>query len=295
MKFQHIVAAVTAALIALIIGAAAQGAAITVTSMSSNTADSMANALVASMPGVTVVPGSATYTGASIASGTFTSTPGTLAFNSGILLTTGSVNNVPGPNNTTAATYSNNTSGDASLNTLVGGSTNDAAVLSFDFVSSTSNSFTLQYIFGSEEYPEYVGTAFNDALGFFLNGINIAVVPGSSTPISINSINASTNSAYFSATAANGPVQYDGLAGNNAGFALIATGNVTPGAVNHLKLAIADRWDTYFDSGVFIRADCLGGETNPQNPVSVPLQASAYAGLVLCGMLALSRKHRRAV
>src|SRR2546426_1078248 len=118
MKFKYGAAALPAIIVALL-ASSAQAGTLTVNNMSSNTADSMAQAVVGSIPGVTLVPNSAHYTGASIASGTFTGGSGILSLSSGIVLTTGSVNNVPGPNSTTGATYPNNTAGDADLNNLV--------------------------------------------------------------------------------------------------------------------------------------------------------------------------------
>ena len=48
----------------------------------------------------------------------FSGGSGILPFSDGVVLTTGSVANVPGPNNTTAVTYSNNTAGDTALGTI---------------------------------------------------------------------------------------------------------------------------------------------------------------------------------
>lgn len=90
---------------------------------------------------------------------------------------------------------------------LLGGAPHNSAVLEFDFVpNSTGVSF--EFIFASEEYEEWVGSGFNDVFGFFVsgvnisgpfsnNGVNIAIVPNSNTPISINTINQNTNSQYY--------------------------------------------------------------------------------------------------
>ena len=64
------------------------------------------------------------------------------------------------------------------------------------------------YVFGSEEYPEFVNAGFNDAFGFFLSGPNptggmyvdqnLAIVPGTAnTPVSIFNVNNVSNSAYY--------------------------------------------------------------------------------------------------
>ena len=68
--------------------------------------------------------------------------------------------------------------------------TNDACVLEFEFSCDTEpEGFSFKYVFGSEEYNEYVDTTFNDVFGFFLDGENIALIPGTPTPVSINNVN----------------------------------------------------------------------------------------------------------
>ena len=64
--------------------------------------------------------------------------------------------------------------------------------MEFDFTCSTSQDVVFQYVFGSEEYNEYVDSPFNDVFGFFLNGVNIATVPGICSspgiPVAINNV-----------------------------------------------------------------------------------------------------------
>lgn len=61
-------------------------------------------------------------------------------------------------------------------------------MLEFDFTTTGGNLF-FSFVFASEEYNEYVNSSFNDVFGFFVNGVNIALVPGTSTPVAINSVN----------------------------------------------------------------------------------------------------------
>ena len=77
---------------------------------------------------------------------------------------------------------------DLDLNTISGFTTYDAAVLEFDFVPSGS-AVTFQYVFASEEYSEYANAGFNDVFGFFVNGVNRAVLPDGVTALSINTVN----------------------------------------------------------------------------------------------------------
>ncbi len=55
----------------------------------------------------------------------------------------------------------------------------------------------MRYVFASEEYPEYVGSSFNDVMAVFVDGQNCALVPGSQTPVSINTVNPGSNSQYY--------------------------------------------------------------------------------------------------
>ena len=117
------------------------------------------------------------YTGANNSSGQFSGGTGIIGFENGILLTSGSTANVIGPNTSGSATTSNGLAGNATLNGLVPGyTTHDASILSFDFVP-TGSFVQFSYVFSSEEYNEWVGSSFNDVFGFFVNGVNYALIP----------------------------------------------------------------------------------------------------------------------
>jgi len=221
--------------------------------------------------------------------------PSTLAasagfpINSGVILSSGNITNAIGPNNSSLAETIFGLAGDTDLNSLVGtNDTHDAAVLEFDIVATNSLTLTFQYIYASEEYPEYIG-AFNDPMAIFvstnrvgtnwINSItnNIARVPGTNVPVSVNNINGGCVTAaqdnggdyipptnaqyyvdncdpkYFAATnAAAAPVynlQYDGFTTN-----LTAQVYIMAGVTNHVKIAIADYGDARYDSAVFIKA-----------------------------------------
>ena len=150
-----------------------------------------------------------------------------------------------------------------------GKTTYDATVLTFDFTSVGTSAY-FNYVFASDEYNEYVGSAYNDVFGFVFNGTNVALVPGTSTPVSINNINLATNSAFYNN---NEPIdgkygvptpfafEYDGFTDV---FTAALTG-LTAGVKYSISLAIADASDCILDSGVFLQASSFS-----DTPVGVP-------------------------
>ncbi len=187
----------------------------------------------------------------------------------GVILAAGNVSGAAGPNNTGSSTVGGGLFGqsDPDLATLGTSPTiNDAAVLEFDFVP-VSDTVMFQFVFGSEEYLEFVNTGFNDVYGFFLSGpgisgpytnnaINIAMLPGSNTPITVDNVNSTTNAAYYvdngdgyTAPYNTDPqyIQYDGF---TVPITIIA--EVTPGETHHMKIAIGDAGDTAYDCAVFL-------------------------------------------
>ena len=172
-------------------------------------------------------------------------------------------------------TTNNGFPGNASLDGLVPGSTRDSASLTFKFTAET-NSVNFEYIFASDEYNEFTNSSFNDVFGFFLNGVNVATIPGSSTVVSINNVNGgnplgvdASNPAFFKNNDLNdgGPffdIEYDGF---TVAFSVLA--ELNPGE-NEIELAIADVGDSIYDSAVFIAGNTFQGElpgTSPGNPL----------------------------
>jgi hypothetical protein len=269
------------------------------------TAAEMVANLVGTNSGITVIPNSEVYVGAPIASGTFTGAAGILPFDAGVVLTSGSAAFVPGPNLASDKSMANGQPSDASLDALAPGVLHaDAATLSFRF-TSTSNVISFQYVFGSEEYPEFVGTSFNDVFGFFLNGVNIALLPGTNTPITTNNVNAGANSQFYTDNPF-GPgapldIQYDGLVGAGADpqFYLYATASVVPNQENLIKLGIEDsggrpgRPDQVYDSGVLLKAGSFVNQA-PPGPNQPPTAPEPSTILLLGGpVLALVRRAYR--
>lgn len=223
------------------------------------------NALVNSfiLSGVTAT--NVTYTGDTNAIGSFTGGNSTnLGINNGIILTTGVVNGTPSFNSPAisfASTY-NSQPGDALLQSLVQGvSTYDASVLEFDLVP-VGNILEFQYVFGSEEYPEFVGSSYNDVFAFFISGSNpaggnynndnIALIPGTTNVVCINNVNSASFSSYYVNNSSGSSFVFDGFT-----TVLLAQLSVLPGSTYHLKMAVADVGDGIYDSGVFLKAQSM--------------------------------------
>jgi hypothetical protein len=190
---------------------------------------------------------------------------------SGAILSSGLSVDVEGPNDSDANTYGFEYPGDDDLDDLIPGyTTYDACILEFQFqcppeMQGTSADLTFDYVFGSEEYNEYVGSSYNDVFGFFLNGDNIALLPdGASTPVAINNVNNGVGSAYYndndpSTTVVPFDTQADGFTTK-----LNAAGPVNAG-LNTMKLAIADAGDFVLDSWVLIESGSFGCTTQNCN------------------------------
>ncbi len=185
----------------------------------------------------------------------------------GIILSTGNALIGKGPNDQIQATLptSNSFLGDNDLKIL---SNNQAiksvAILEFDFVPS-GNKLNFNFVFASEEYPEYANDNYNDHFGFFLSGpgiagpfsrnaSNIALIPNTSLPVSINNLNnGKSNSGaceycqYYIDNTNGTTIQYDGFT-----KVLGVVADVQCGQTYHIKLAIANVEDDNFDSAVFI-------------------------------------------
>ncbi|WP_287737276.1 choice-of-anchor L domain-containing protein, partial [Microcystis sp. M045S2] len=228
---------------------------LTTTDLNSVTATNLVTTLVGS--GVTV--SSISFTGANVAAGLFSGgLAAGLGINEGVVLSSGNIALATGPNNSNFAGADNFQLGDTDLNNIVTpNTTNDAAVLQFNFIP-LSSTISFAFVFASEEYPEFVGSAFNDVFAFFVNGQNIALIPGTTTPVSINNVSPVTNSTFFiSNTGGTFDNQFDGFT-----TVLSATANdLAPGIPARIKLAIADATDLIYDSAVFIQAGSFGNPT----------------------------------
>ncbi|MEX0284956.1 MAG: choice-of-anchor L domain-containing protein [Paracoccaceae bacterium] len=223
----------------------------------SATAIDMANAIFGS--GVQVL--GADYTGAGRASGIFSDgdsvAPGVTPSDTGVILSTGkatSITNSSGDVNKYAYTSGvNRTAGDEDLTEMSGSQTYDAAVLEASFVPQGSE-LTMQITFSSEEYLEYVGSGFNDAVGIWVNGEPAQLTVGTGD-ITINNINDESNENLYIDNAAKDDAFNTEMDGFTATLTLKAP--VIPGQTNTIKIAVADAGDSYYDSNLMIAGDSV--------------------------------------
>lgn len=195
----------------------------------------------------------------------------------GVILTTGSAQAAAYP----AGVFASESNGfyqDWDMSMLAQQSIIDATVLEFNFVPA-EDQMMFEYVFASEEYPEYVCTSFNDVFGFFLSGpdisgqyqngaINVALLPNSFIPVSINTVNGGVagglgtdsycsmtdpnwqaNSIYYVNNENGADIVYDGFT-----TILQVSALVTPGEEHRIKIAVADASDAVFDSAIFLQA-----------------------------------------
>jgi hypothetical protein len=137
--------------------------------------------------------------------------------------------------------------GDDDLSTFSSYATHDAASFNVRLVPTASH-LHVRYVFASEEYPEYVGSAYNDVMQVYVGGHPCAFVPGTTTPVAVNTINAGSNAQYFvdnQTGAAGYSTSMDGLT-----VPLTCDADVTPGQPVDVKIAIADSSDDEYDSAV---------------------------------------------
>ncbi|HNX20797.1 MAG TPA: choice-of-anchor L domain-containing protein [Bacteroidales bacterium] len=211
--------------------------------------------------------------------------------NRGIIMTSGNITVAPGPNSSGSLSSTNNdNTTDADLQALTTNSLEGMAKLEFDFLSVSGN-VQFEYIFASEEYPEFVCSSYNDIFAFFLTGPhpvtqvlstwNIALIPGSTLPVSINSVNPGFSgssgtpsgcsgvnqslaySSYYTDVPSGSPgIQFDGftrIPGNSpyapfgVASGLFAKSRIMPCTTYHMKLAVANCQDNSYDSGVFLK------------------------------------------
>ncbi|MCB9360543.1 MAG: choice-of-anchor L domain-containing protein [Flavobacteriales bacterium] len=228
--------------------------------------------------------------------GTFNGATSTIGLNSGLVLSSGEVmSNQPGgmPDTDIEGTYGVNPNwggGDPDLLTVAKSvttnpdaafisSTHDMAMIEFDFVP-TGDTVKFNFVFASEEYTAFINSSYNDVFGFFISGPgivgpyaapggfpngakNIALVPGTTLPITISTIYSDPfqtppnfNAQYYIDNSNNNTHELNGFT-----TVLTAVAAVQCGELYHMRLAVADAQDGILDTDVFLEAGSFSSNT----------------------------------
>ncbi len=258
-----------------------------------------------------------TFTGNNQSVGFFNQAEDEVGINRGIVMSTGRATSNGGIGvDQTGNEQSSSTMGtaiaDPDLLAITNGvEVNDMVRYSITFVP-ISDTLRFNYVFGSEEYPEYVCSSFNDVFGFFISGPgisgpysndaeNIALIPGTNLPVTINNLNpgqVGANGDAINCQAPNGSLDYSAFYNDNNnssnqpvydGFTSVLTAEavVEPCSTYTIKLVIADVSDGLFDSGVFLEAKSFGTGSLNVEATTVSLDGSVAEGCAE-GVLAFS-------
>ena len=215
--------------------------------------------------------------------GSFTALNSNFPMEKGIVLSTGRVSAIAGQNvsTKTSTSMSVGMETDSDLARMVTKRLTNATVLEFDFIPMF-DSLYFDYVFGSEEYPEYVGSAFNDVFCLMITGpnfqvpLNLARVGNPPKVVMVNSVNQHRYKDFFISNQPFIPTELTPYTIEYDGFTTLLTAScrVTRGKKHHLKIAIGNVQDYAYDSGVFLRAGSFGSRGGIR-PMSVPFDFDA--------------------
>ena len=228
--------------------------------------------------GVTVVD--ASYTGSNYSSAIYTNgdslSPWATPGDTGVIFSTGKAadfTNSGGwggwwgggsgdPNQSTStSTDTHGPDNQADFNAIAGTSTHDASYMDVDFIP-TGDTLSMQFVFSSEEYPEYVNSLYNDVVGVWVNGQPVEVTIGTGDTNVDNLSDVNNVNLYNDNT-------HDAFNTEMDGFTVTLTlkMHVNPGELNSIRIGIADVGDSVYDSNLLIAGDSMQTELLAHNDV----------------------------
>jgi len=196
--------------------------------------------------------------------GYFNAGTSSFPFIDGVILSTGKATSATGPNNSILSEGPSSWLGDSDLEQALGVNNSiNATVLEFDFLP-LANKISFDYIFSSEQYlsnPSSNQCNYTDGFVFLLKEVgsptsyqNLAVIPGTNTPVKVNTVRGSgtacpsANEEYFGGfNGSEYPTNFNGQT-----ITLKALATVTPGTLYHMKLVVADQGNNLYDSAIFL-------------------------------------------
>jgi hypothetical protein len=243
------------AVAALCVGAPAQAISIT----PSNDAFALANTLFLNLAGLVVNSASLSTGAQSVGSslfqaGTYVNPTGVYGLpNSGLTLSTGNVSDYgAGPNSDGQRTTAFGAAGTAEQNAVLAPITGQSAhfdVVQLDiefFAASDATSATFFATFGSEEWPDFVGSSFVDGFGLYVNGTNVAGAQqsggGANLPVNINHPDMSPI----------GGTELNAVLAPNGNPVLRFDVPINPAQANTFQLILADASDSQLDTTVYL-------------------------------------------
>ncbi|MCH9809019.1 MAG: DUF4347 domain-containing protein, partial [Alphaproteobacteria bacterium] len=233
---------------------------------------------------------SATLGGANSQAGTFSGAtgynPAWLAFDNGVVLSSGTATSLTASNTADGDFLNMGQPGTADFDAVGGGTSFDASYIDIKFVPNNDR-IALEFVFGSDEYNEYVYASVNDAIGIWVDGTNIALNP-TGDPIGIDTINQAADFNPGSGSQANDPNPANGVYDSSApalyvnndindggpvystsmdGFTRTLGANitVTPGVETTIRIGIADIGDGVWSSWLLIRGDSFQSNLIAEN------------------------------
>lgn len=207
----------------------------------------------------------------------FNNNGGAFPISEGVVIRTGQAQNSGGPYTGQNLSSQLNSNSDAflyQLNAASGQSPSitDVAFMQFDFVPLSSN-FNFDFLFASNEYGQWQCLS-SDVFAFMLidlatsDTLNLAVIPGTNTPVSVKSIK---DKQYNPSCQSNHPglfasYEVDNPAStiNMRGYTVVmnASSQITPGNPYRIRMVIGDSNDADFDSAIFLSAGSFNTNLN---------------------------------